>query len=261
MTVFTSSEFINKLKWLVNDVPNYYYSKSGTWCNYNKENGKFMMDCVVSIKGLLWNFKADKTKPHGGGTYGANGVKDFGANSGIDYCKEVSKDFNNLNVGEYLCMKDTKYNHCGICIEPPTKEKRGKVFECTVTWNTNKCIISEIDTLGNRYYNNIKAEAKWTYHGKLIYINYINIDPEPINTFLPPRGYFTIGDTSPNIGKIATFMRRVFPLYTSPKALGNYYGKYIQASIKDFQRRTGIPVTGNVDNNTLTKLKEYGFKE
>ena len=35
MKVFTDKEFIDKLKWLVNDVPNYYHSENGTFCNYN----------------------------------------------------------------------------------------------------------------------------------------------------------------------------------------------------------------------------------
>lgn len=163
--VFTSKEFIEKLKWLVNDVPNYYHSEAGTWCNYNWNNNKFMMDCVVSIKGLLWGFKADKNKPHGGGIYGSNGVADFTPDGGLNYCTNVSKDFNNITPGEYLCMKDTQYDHAGIYLG------NGKVFECTVAWGTNKCIISEIDTSGNRFYNGVKS-LKWTYHGKLNYIDY-----------------------------------------------------------------------------------------
>ena len=165
MIVFTSNEFINKLKWLVNDVPNYYYSANDTWCNYNKTKGKFMMDCVVSIKGLLWGFKADKNKAHGGGIYCSNGVPDFSCNGGLNYCTGVSNNFNNLVPGEYLCMKGTGYNHAGIYIG------NGKVFECTVGWGANKCIISEIDTSGNRFYNGVK-NLKWTYHGKLNYIDY-----------------------------------------------------------------------------------------
>lgn len=165
MIVFTSKQFIDKLKWLVNDVPNYYHSEAGTWCNYNWNNGKFMMDCVVSIKGLLWGFKADKNKPHGGGIYGSNGVADFTPDGGLNYCTNVSRDFNNITPGEYLCMKDTGYGHAGIYLG------NGKVFECTVAWGTNKCIISEIDTSGNRFYNGVR-NLKWTYHGKLKYIDY-----------------------------------------------------------------------------------------
>lgn len=256
MIVFTVSEFIEKLKWLVNDVPNYYYSKAGTWCNYNSSNDKFMMDCVVSVKGLLWGFKADKNKPHGGGIYGSNGVADFTCNGALNYCTDVSTDFSNLVAGEYLCMKGTKYQHTGIYLG------NGKVFECTTTWNAKKCIISDIDSCGNRSYKGIKA-TRWTYHGKLQYIDYSSVTPtpQPIDPFLAPKGYFSLGDTSPNIGKIASFMYRVFPLYTNKKALGDYYGPYIRASITEFQRRTGLNPDGIVGTMTLNKLKEYGFKE
>lgn len=170
--VFTNEEFINKLKWLVNDVPNYYYSKGGTWCSYNKSNSKFMMDCVVSIKGLLWGFSANKNKAHGGGIYLSNGVADFGANAGINYCSDISKNFGNLTKGEYLCMKDTQYNHAGVYLG------NGKVFECTTTWNAKKCIISDIDSNGNRYYKGVKAKP-WTYHGKLRYIEYVKEPEKP----------------------------------------------------------------------------------
>lgn len=163
--VFTSKEFINKLKWLVNDVPNYYHSEGGTWCDYNSSVGKFMMDCVVSIKGLLWGFKADKNKAHGGGVYLSNGVADFTPDSGLDYCSGVSTDFSNLVPGEYLCMKGTGHSHAGVYIG------NGKVFECTVAWGVNRCVISDIDKNGNRSYNGVRS-LRWTYHGKLGYIDY-----------------------------------------------------------------------------------------
>ena len=163
--VFKSKEFINKLKWLVNDVPNYYHSEGGTWCDYNSSVGKFMMDCVVSIKGLLWGFKADKNKPHGGGVYLSNGVADFTPDSGLDYCSGVSTDFSNLVPGEYLCMKGTGHSHAGVYIG------NGKVFECTVAWGVNRCVISDIDRNGNRSYNGVRS-LRWTYHGKLGYIDY-----------------------------------------------------------------------------------------
>lgn len=78
--------------------------------------------------------------------------------------------------------------------------------------------------------------------------------------FFPSRGYFKSGDVSPNVGKLANFMRRVFPLYTSPKALGNVYGPHLIASIKEFQRRTGLTPDGCTGPITLAELKKYGFK-
>jgi hypothetical protein len=78
--------------------------------------------------------------------------------------------------------------------------------------------------------------------------------------FLPARGYFKKGDTHENIGKVAQFLYRTFPAYTSVKALGDYFGNNLYKSIKEFQRRTGLETDGNIGPLTLAKLEEYGFK-
>lgn len=56
-------------------------------------------------------------------------------------------------------------------------------------------------------------------------------------------------------------MYKVFPAYTNKLALGNYLGKNLEKALKEFQKRTKIVVNGRIDKNTLSKLKEYGFKE
>lgn len=171
MAVFTSKQFVEKLKWLVNDVPNVYHSENGTWCTLH--NGKVWLDCVVSIKGLLWGFKNDYSiNNRGGAIYCSNGVADFTANGGIDYCTDASQDFNNLIPGEYLCMKGTQHSHAGVYLG------NGKVFECTVGWGVNKCIISDITNDGGRYYKGVRNE-RWTWHGKLKYIDY-SVEPTPL---------------------------------------------------------------------------------
>lgn len=81
------------------------------------------------------------------------------------------------------------------------------------------------------------------------------------SNFLPARGYFKYGDRSENIGKIASFMRKVFPSYTKAAALGNYFGDNLLSSIKEFQRRTGLKPDGYIGPLTLAKLKSFGFKE
>ena len=158
--VFTVQQFIDKLKWLVNDVPNKYYSGK-YWLDYDKSDGRFRMDCVLSVKGLFWQFAAKKDKNRGGAIYKSNGVADFSCNGALSYCTDVSTRFDNLVPGEYLCMKGTKYNHTGIYLG------NGKVFECTTGWGTKKCIISDIDSKGTRSYKGVK-NLRWTYHGKLI---------------------------------------------------------------------------------------------
>ena len=163
MKVFTSSEFIKKLKWLTNDVPNVYYSGKN-WSKLNKD-GKWQFDCVVSIKSILWGFSANKKKTRGGTVYKSNGVADFTCNGALNYCKGVSRDFTKIIPGEYLCMKGTKYNHSGIYLG------NGKVFEDTTGWGVRKCVISDISPSGTRSLNG-KKNLKWTYHGKLNYIDY-----------------------------------------------------------------------------------------
>ena len=79
--------------------------------------------------------------------------------------------------------------------------------------------------------------------------------------FLGARGYIKLGDRSDSVAKIAKFMYSHFPAYTKKQALGNLYGKYIEASIKEFQHRTGLQADGCVGPITLAKLKEFGFQE
>ncbi len=174
MKVFTSQQFIDKLKWLTNDVPNVYHSGTG-WSELH--NGKWWFDCVISVKCILWGFNADKSKKRGGTVYKSNGVSDFTCNGALNYCSDVSTKFDNLTAGEYLCMKGTSHNHTGIYLG------NGKVFECTTGWGTRKCIISDIDKNGIRSYNGVRS-LKWTYHGKL---NYIDYKEEPI-----PKGQVAI---------------------------------------------------------------------
>lgn len=247
MAVFTNKEFIEKLKWLVNDVPNFYYSKNGTWCNYDTAKQKFMMDCVVSIKGLLWGFKADKNKPHGGAIYASNGVADFGANDGINYCSNASQDFNNLIVGEYLCMKGTSHNHAGIYLG------NGKVFECTTGWKANKCIISDIDKNGNRFYNGVK-NLKWTWHGKLRYIDYTEEAQKPQTNNVPyPNHLIKKGSKGEDVKKV---QNRLIQLRYSCGKWGadGVFGNDTLAAVKAFQRNNHLVIDGIVGPKTWEKL-------
>jgi N-acetylmuramoyl-L-alanine amidase CwlA len=113
------------------------------------------------------------------------------------------------------------------------------------------CPHRTLDMGWQRFLNMVQAE-----------LDALNGKKEPVgDDFFPPKGYFALGDTHANIGKIADFMYRVFPAYTDKKALGNYYGKYIQSSIKEFQRRTGLVKDGIVGQQTLAELEKYGFKK
>lgn len=84
--------------------------------------------------------------------------------------------------------------------------------------------------------------------------------PEPTKSFLPAKGYWCRGDKDPRIDDLSKFMYKVFPAYTNVKALGPVYGPYLEASIKEFQRRTGLVPDGMTGPKTYAKLQEYGFK-
>lgn len=79
--------------------------------------------------------------------------------------------------------------------------------------------------------------------------------------FFPSRGYFKKGDVHANVGKIASFMRKTFPSYTSEKALGNTYGDNLLKAIKEFQKRAGLKVDGYIGEKTLKELEKFGFKK
>lgn len=112
--VFTSKQFIDKLKWLANKVPNYYYSGK-LWLTYDKNKDKFRMDCVLSVKGILWGFSA--SSPVGTDVYTIN--QDT---IGNNFHKRTtpSKDLNDYKVmGSYQFDNHGDYSNAassdGIC--------------------------------------------------------------------------------------------------------------------------------------------------
>lgn len=272
--VFTAQQFVDKLKWLVS-LPTHYSSQY--WSVFR--NGKWEFDCLRSIKSILWNFSADKSKPRGGTVYKSNGVADFTCNGGLNYCTDVSKDFTKLVPGSYLCMKGTKYNHSGICLVAPTSTKRGKVFECTTGWGTGKCIISEIDTKGNRYYNGVK-NVPWTWTGRLIWIDYTT-PPQPVNqvklwqTYMNEQwncGLAVDGSFGPLCEK-AAMKHQLYYLVKAPIMVGwlqqrlielgysvgkcgvdRSFGNDTLAAVKKFQKDRGLKVDGYVGKDTYKAL-------
>lgn len=195
----------------------------------------------------------------------------------------------NGEIAVYVDEKDTSWcdsnwdSNCkSVTIETSNSKKGGN---WPVSDKVLKSLIKLVADIGKR--NNLGTLVKGknvTWHSmyantncpgayllsKMDYIiseaNKINFPKKSVNTskttsFFPKKGYFSLGDTHENVGKIASFMYKVFPSYTKKSALGNYYGKNIQASIKEFQRRTKLEADGCVGPITLKELKKYGFKE
>ena len=252
MKVFTSKEFIDKLYWLVRDVPNVYYSGSN-WSKLNS-NGFWQFDCVVSIKSILWGFKADKNLLRGGTIYKSNGVADFTCNGGLDYCTNVSTNFSNLVPGEYLCMKGTKYNHSGIYLGG------GKVFECTTAWGTRKCIISDISSDGTRSYGG-KKNLRWTYHGMLEYIKYDQIPEKTIEyqafdfkkKYWLPWVFINTYDYAGNFGNAISGLRIEKLRYRAHDKIKGYWLPWVDGT-SDYAGNLCNPIDGIQIENAVYRV-------
>lgn len=269
----TNKEFVKKLKDIALNYNTLYVmgcfgapmtdANKTRYINHNSYNRSFTrkrmikaatadtfgFDCVCLIKGVLWGWNGDRNAIYGGAKYTSNGVPDIGADTMITKCTELSTDFSKIEIGEAVWMK----GHIGVYIGD------GLAVECSPAWKNGVQITA---------CNCTKAGYKrrnWTKHGKLPYIEYVkDTAPKPSkpksDSFFPARGYFKKGDTHVNVGKIASFMRKTFPAYTSEKALGSYYGNYLIKAIKEFQRRTGLEPDGCTGPLTLAMLQKYGFK-
>lgn len=171
MTIMTNKDFTEKCKWLAS-LPTYYYSGGNDWAKWNSSRQAYQFDCVMAIKSIIWGFQDLKQNgwARNNVAYESNGLPDTTCwNIYANYCNHQSTDFNNIQAGEYLTMSNT--SHAGVYLG------NGQVFECTTGWGVNKCVISQIDNNGNRIYNGQYNSYKWTHHGRLNMIDYIEDKP------------------------------------------------------------------------------------
>lgn len=130
----------------------------------NQSPPVFGFDCVCLIKGILWGWLGLEKATYGGSDYCSNGVPDFGASAAINHCTDVSTDFSQIEVGELLWTK----SHVGIYIGD------GLAVECTPSWKDG-VQITAVGNIGALPGYNIRS---WTKHGKLIYVEYPEVDHE-----------------------------------------------------------------------------------
>ena len=179
-------EFIDKLELALREPSKY---QSGGWGKY--DGTYWNWDCICLIKGILWGWNADKTKPRGGGAiYASNGVPDIGENTMINQCKNVSTDFTNIKKGEMVWLD----GHAGVYVGD------GNVIEATAGWNTLKVIKSQIGKNGERTYNGKGGSRNWQKHGFLPYVDYTEdeiVEPKedaPIEEPKEEEPKFKVGD-------------------------------------------------------------------
>lgn len=220
------------------------------------KNAKHKVTSNFGKRSVIKTSAGNTSSFHRGTDYGTYGVKlpQYAIEEGTIYSCGKSSSDNALFVIVKYPRINKRFVHWHL---DSVKVKKGqKVSKGTLlgyTGKTGKATgihlhLGIIDLKTNDYIDPEKYSKEY------------NEEVKQTNSFLPTRGYFKLGDRHQNIGKIADFMYKTFPAYTSKLALGNYYGKNIQASVKEFQKRTGLDVSGNFGQLTLKELKKYGFK-
>lgn len=195
-------------------------------------------DCVGLIKSFYWG-------GYGKAKYNSN--TDVSANGMYNKAK-VKGNISTMDKSKkgLLVQMD---GHIGIYIG------NDEVIECTISTKFAK----QSHGLGGVCKTKL-SDRKWLHWLECPYIDYVKETKPAKASFFGSKGYFSYGDNHENIGRIAEFMYKTFPAYTKKAALGNYYGKNIQASIKEFQKRTKLEADGCVGPITLKELEKYGFK-
>lgn len=261
MAVMKASDLVNKVKDIANHYKTLYvYACFGAPmtqrnkerytnnCDYNRQPSRkkkimaastdtFGFDCVNMIEGVLWGWNGNVNATYGGAIYGSNGVPDTNANGMFqDYCYNKTNDFSNIVPGEFVWMS----GHIGVYVGD------NLVVECTPIWKDGV----QFTGLGNRGGKSGYNTRTWTSHGKSKFIDY---DIQPSGDFLPPRGYYTIGDCDSHVELIDKFL--------ADKTLGNYFGTYTKYAVIAFQHQYGLEEDGNIGPITLGKMKECGFNK
>ena len=241
------------VKWAEDQYKKKNRYKSGGIGRYDSD-GTRQFDCCGLFKCFMWH------------DYSTNNARYYGKTQKDLSCEgllaEAKEKGDISSIPEIPGMLVYMKGHMGIYIG------NGKVIESTAAKFDGK--------KGRIYKTYFKGDGKgcdgkratWTKWFKSPYITYENevkpAEPTPEqpkkDNFLGSRGYIKLGDKGDNVDKISKFMYKTFPAYTPKSALGNYYGPNIQASIKKFQKRTGLESDGCVGPLTLKMLVKYGFK-
>lgn len=178
--VFTKQAFADKLIHIATEVDSLYKNKYPQNCGYYN-GSKFSWDCWNLVKSLIWGWQEERTEGYFCYQPDLYGLGDWDGGTIMSYCTDVSSDFSNLTVGEFLLT--AAKDHAGVYVGEFT-DRSGQpcnVVECTTTWNENRVIGSWVDPDGTR--RNCKdglVSKFWARHGKLPWVDYSDpVPPEP----------------------------------------------------------------------------------
>ena len=108
----------------------------------------------------------------------------------------------------------------------------------------NKADIKIADTLAKR-----KKMGEAIAKG---FLKTLKIAYKPKNDFLTTKGYLHKGDSGKSVEKLCDFFAN--------NVKGDYFGDYLEACVKVFQKQNGLTQDGKFTETVLKKLAEKGFK-
>lgn len=176
--LYNNHEYADMLIEVAQKYPTYYaWGAFGAPASYgnskirykvpNAPDNSFLFDCSgFAYKALPWGWYGDRNRAYGGATYMKKGYEELETNNILGICKDVSADFNSIQMGEVLYME----GHVGVYIG------NGRAVECTSKW-TNGCLFSEVQNCGIN--TGLPYKRTWLKHGKLPFVDYVAV-PSPV---------------------------------------------------------------------------------
>lgn len=140
-----------------------YAETNKGWLRYaNAIKGKgFLFDCIGLIKGILWGWSGDLSRTYGGAGYELHGLEDWGADTVIQKCRDLSEDFSTIVPGEAVWMR----GHIGIYVGG------GQVVESTPRWKWGVQRSTCLNVAGKKLPGTAGSRT-WAKHGKLPWVDY-----------------------------------------------------------------------------------------
>ncbi|MCQ2479017.1 MAG: peptidoglycan DD-metalloendopeptidase family protein [Clostridia bacterium] len=221
---------------------------------------KIQLTSPFGKRNVIKTSAGDTSSFHSGTDYGTFGLKlpQFAIDDGYIMQAATATDGAKFVWIIYpkLKLAMLHYHLDSFCVKTGQQMKKGE--KIGNTGRTGKATGIHLH-LGIKPLDGVKDLAKVT-HAVLDKISYIDPESVSFGSFLPDKGYFALGDKSSSIGKVASWMRKIYPAYTSAKALGDTLGPYLTAAIREYQKRRKLPINGRIDKKTLDDMKTQGFK-
>ena len=193
---------------------------------YGRNPPVWGFDCIGLIKGVLWGWD------NGGAVYCSNNVPDISADSMINKCSNVSSNFSNISVGEYLWMK----GHCGIYIG------NGLAVESSPKWK-NGVQVTAVNCSKAGY-----NTRYWSKHGKLPYIIYN--EKAVANTVTIELAVLKKGSK----GEQVKTLQRLLNAFGEKLEVDGDFGSKTYSAVWSYQAKNDLETDGIVGKNTWNSL-------